>query len=127
MRMKSLFLSGMLIFPLLFSFDNPEKRVHGTYSIINSEWGGHSLKLDNNGRFSKKMSGCVFDIETTGKWQTIKDTLYLEATERTDLRSHVTTKLDVYTVKFVIRKDTLFDYDEKTGTLVDREFALVRQ
>lgn len=125
--MKNLFLFGIVIFPVLFSFDNPEKRLHGTYSIINSEWGGHSLNLDNNGRFSRKMSGCVFDIETSGKWWAVKDTLFLEATERTDLRSHVTTKLDVYTIKYIIREDTLFGYSPERGTLDDREFALIRR
>lgn len=116
----------LIVLPLLLSLTGKDSDLSGNYSIKNTEWGGHRLSLTSNGRFTEVESGCVFTYQTSGNWNVNQDTLFLHATEKTDLRSDKSVKIEPYTRKFVVMNNALYQMNSKTGELVDEEFSFVK-
>ena len=118
----------ILVLPLLSATTIDHNNICGTYVVNNSEWGGQTLVIKDNGRFIETTGGCVYDIQTTGQWKTQKDTLTLEITKRKDLRTKREFEVDNKTNQYLIKTDTLFRINsEKTNKTFDADFALIRQ
>ena len=118
----------LFIIPFLFAMTTSQVNVCGTYSINNTEWGSETLVIKKNGGFIKTNGGCVYDMETTGKWEIHKDTLILGALKRKNLRTNREIKVKIDSDTFLIRTDTLFRINsENPNNTYNPEFALIRK
>lgn len=81
--------------------------VVGKYRIPNSEFGSDLLELKSDGTYTRKMSGCVFDIETTGVWTLSNDTITFQSLQTKDLRSKQIILKDSSTYAVVVKGKSL--------------------
>jgi hypothetical protein len=118
----------LVILPFLFAMIVDHSIVCGTYGISNSEWGSETLEIKRNGLFIRKIGGCLYDTEMTGKREIHKDTLILETIKRKDLRTMREIKVNNSIAKLLIRSDTLFHVNKENPTKTfEVDFALIRK
>lgn len=95
---------------------------------MNSEWYNQTIIIRSNGLFVEIVGGCVYDIQSTGRWKTQNDTLVLEISKREDLRSKRQLTFNHLMDKYLIKADTLFQVNsEKNKVNFVADFALIRQ
>ncbi len=97
--------------------------VVGTYRISNSEFGSDKLTLNSNGTFLRTMSGCVFDLESSGIWSLRNDTISFQSLQRKDLRTMQIITDEPTFYKYVVRGNYLKSVNTP-DSLFNEEYCL---